>query len=297
MHYTNAPMKFLLACTAALVLWAATAQAQIQVDLKFKRVQHIAYEPVVATVTITNFAGRDIELHDDGSQRWFGFEITADEGRFLPQDARAAQPPLKIAAGQTVTQKVNLTPLFPVHDLGPYHAKAHVYFADLGKFFYSETKVFQVIDVRPFWQRTVGVPEGQPGAGEMRTYSLLSNRFPNYTSIYVRVEDKTSNAVYNTFSLGRVIAADEPQVELDGQNRLHVLHCAAPRTWSYNQIGPSGELLAHRTIQETKTRPKLRRTETGSVAIRGGMLDAPMPSQANAAAKLSARPPEPADDE
>src|SRR4029077_10483368 len=40
--------------------FAVAAEAQVQVDLKFKRLQYIAYEPVVATVAITNLAGRDI---------------------------------------------------------------------------------------------------------------------------------------------------------------------------------------------------------------------------------------------
>lgn len=276
---------------AAAILLAAQAQAQIQVELKFKRVQYIAYEPVIATVNITNLAGRDIELRDDAGERWFGFEITADEGRFLERLNREPEPPLKIATGQTVSRRVNLTPLFPIHDLAAYHAKAHVYFADLNKFFYSQAKVFHVIDVRPFWQRTIGVPDGNLGAGQMRTYSLLSNRFPDHTKLYVRVEDKNTGAVYTTLSLGRVIAFDEPQAELDLRNSLHVLHCAAPRTWAYSQIGPNGELVRRSTIHETKTRPRLRRTAEGAIAVRGGTLDAPVQATQNPASKLSARPP------
>ncbi|HEY2045872.1 MAG TPA: hypothetical protein VGG93_04770, partial [Candidatus Udaeobacter sp.] len=59
-----------------IFLCAAGAEAQVQVDLKFQRLQYIAYEPVVATVAITNLAGRDIELHDAEGQSWLGFEIT-----------------------------------------------------------------------------------------------------------------------------------------------------------------------------------------------------------------------------
>ncbi len=280
-----------LIIAAAVLLAVASARAQIEVELKFPRVQYIAYEPVVATVTITNNAGRDIELHDGPGQRWFGFEITADEGRFLERLNAEPDPPLRIGAGQTVSHRVNLTPLFPIHDLGPYHAKANIFFADLNKFFYSQAKVFQVVDARPFWQRTIGVPTGEPGAGEMRTYSLLSNRFPNFTKLYVRVEDKETGAVYGTYSLGKVLAVDEPQVELDRQNNLHVLHCAAPRTWAYSEVGPNGQLLVHSTFLETKSRPKLRRSPEGNVAVRGGMLDAPVLSKQNPAAKLSARPP------
>ncbi len=282
---------------AFLIFVAGTARGQIQLELKFKRVQYVAYEPVIATVQITNLAGRDIELHDDEGQRWFGFEVKTNDERFLPVADHAPEPPLKIEAGKTVTRKIDLTPQFPVHDLGPYHVRANVFFADLHKFFYSQGKVFQVVDARPIWQRTVGVPEGMQNAGEPRTYSLRSNRFPDHTSLYVRVEDKDSGVVYSTYSLGRVIAFDEPQAELDQQNRLHVLHCAAPRSWAYSEIGPNGELLAHSTFLETKSRPRLRREENGAVVVKGGMLDAPVQSSQIPAAKLSARPPSiPSDD-
>lgn len=282
---------------ALLIFAAGTARAQIQVELKFKRVQYVAYEPVIANVQITNLAGRDIELRDEDGQRWFGFEVTANEGRLIAPNEQEPEPPLKIEAGKTVVRKVNLTPRFPVQEFGTYHARANVFFADLNKFYYSAGKVFQVTDARPIWQRTVGIPEGRPGAGGTRTYSLLSNRFPDHTKLYVRVEDKSTGAVYSTYSLGRIIAVDEPQAELDQSNHLHVLHCAAPRTWAYSQVDLNGELLAHSTFMETKSRPRLRRNPNGAVAVKGGMLDAPVQSARNPASKLSARPPSiPSDD-
>ena len=262
---------------ALFLLVAAVAQGQIQVELKFKRLQYIAHEPVVATVKITNLAGRDIDLRDENGHRWFGFEVNAREGRLLvPFKQSNPEPALHVEAGKTVTRKINLTPLFPVQDFGAYHVRANVYFADLNKFFYSQTKVFQVADARPIWQKTVGVPVGKPGAGEMRTYSLLSNRFPDHTSLYVRVENKNSGIVYTTYSLGRVIAYDEPQIELDPANQLHVLHCAAPRSWAYSHIGLNGELLRQSIFMETKTRPRLRHTADGAIAVSGGMRDVPV---------------------
>ena len=262
-------------------------------ELKFQRLQYIAHEPVFATVKITNLAGRDIDLHDENDQHWFGFEVNAGEGRLLAPGARdTSQPALHVEAGKTVTRKINLTPLFPVQDFGAYHVRANVFFADLNKFFYSPTKVFEVTDARPIWQKTVGIPDGQPSAGDVRTYSLLSNRFLDHTSLYIRVENRDAGLVYTTYSLGRVIAYDEPQAELDRANQLHVLHCAAPRTWSYSHIGLNGELLAHSTFMETKTRPRLRHAADGAIAVTGGMLDVPVaPAVQGPAPKLSARPP------
>jgi hypothetical protein len=279
-----------------LVLLAHAAPAQIHVELKFKRLQYIAHEPVLATVRITNLAGRDIDLRDDNDQHWFGFEVNGADGQLLsPGGSRGgtAEPALHVEAGKSVTRKIDLTPIYPVLDFGPYRVRANVYFADLNKFFYSPTKVFQVTSARPIWQKTVGVPEGLGGAGEVRTYSLLSNRFPDHTSLYVRVENRNSGIVYTTYSLGHVIAFDEPQAEIDRANQLHVLHCAAPRNWAYSHIGLNGELLAHSTFMETKTRPRLRHAADGAVTVAGGMRDLPVaPSARNPAAKLSDRPPE-----
>lgn len=281
-----------------LFLCAAAAEAQVQVDLKFQRLQYIAYEPVVATVAITNLAGRDIELHDADGQSWLGFEITGGEEQpIAPLNAANREPPLKIQAGQRVTRQINLTPLYPVNEFGPYHARANVYFADLQKFFYSATRVFEVTDARPIWQQTVGVPGGTAAAGDVRTYSLMTNRFPDHTSLYVRVQDKDSGIVYATYSLGRTIAFEQPQAEIDRANQLHVLHCAAPRAWSYARIGLNGELLAHSSFMETKTRPRLVHSSGGEIAVRGGILEAPARSSASKAPKLSARPPaEPTND-
>jgi len=271
---------------------AGSAFAQIQVDLKFPRLQYIAYEPVVANLEITNLAGRDVDLHDADGQAWFGFEVTGNEGSAIAPIANAATEPLEIGAGKRVTQKINLTPLFGVHDLGNYRVRAHIYFADLNKFFYSATKVFEVTDAHPIWQKSVGVPADTGASGNARTYSLLTNRFPDHTSLYVRVEDKDTGIVYVTYSLGQIIAFDQPQAEFDGSNQLHVLYCTAPRTWAYARVGLNGELVSRASFSETKTRPRLVHSEDGVVTVSGGMIQTEMTQTTRESApKLSARPP------
>src|SRR5216117_3065819 len=290
------PSSFVIRISSLLAtcvfFFAAAAEGQIQVDLKFKRLQYIAYEPVVATVAITNLAGRDIELHDANGQSWLDFEITGSEEQpIAPLSGANREPPLRMQAGQRVTRQIDLTPLYPVNEFGAYHVRTNIYFADLGKFFYSSTRVFEVTDARPIWQQTVGVPAGTGGSGDVRTYSLMTNRFPDHTSLYVRVQDKDTGVVYSTYSLGRTIAFEQPQAEIDRSNQLHVLHCAAPRAWSYSRIGLNGQLLEHSSFMETKTRPRLVHSGNGEVAVRGGLIETPAQTSRSTAPKLSARPP------
>ncbi len=281
---------FPFALTAIILLFAGQLRAQIQVELKFPRLQFIAYEPVIATISITNLAGRDVELQDADGQEWFGFEVTGSESQSIAPIHSASQPPLKIEAGKKLTQKINITPLFAIHDLGLYHVRAHVYFPDLGKYFYSQARVIEVTDARAIWQQTVGVPEGA-GPGSARTYSLLTNRFPDHTSLYVRVADKDTGIVYATYSLGRMILYEEPKPQIDQQNHLHILHCSGPRMWSYSLIGVNGELLSHSSFSETKSRPRLVRASDGTINVHGGMLDQPVaPAAEQTVPKLSDRP-------
>src|SRR5438046_9467405 len=97
-----------------LFLSAVGGQAQVQVDLKFKRLQYIAYEPVVVTLSITNLAGRDIDLHNADGQSWLGFEITGSEGQpIAPISTENGQAPFEIAAGQRAMHQMHETPLYP----------------------------------------------------------------------------------------------------------------------------------------------------------------------------------------
>lgn len=176
-------MKFVVVLAIACFL-AHAASAQLQVELKFKRLQYIAHEPVFATVKITNLAGRDVDLHDGDGQRWFGFEVSSGESQFIAAVGKGeSEAPLHIPAGQTVTRKINLSPMYAVHDFGTYHVRSNIYFADLNKFFYSQTKVFQVTDARAIWQRTVrrsGWAGGRGGNAYLFTAveSILRSHLP-----------------------------------------------------------------------------------------------------------------------
>jgi hypothetical protein len=274
-----------------LGLVASSAVGQIQIEMKFPRLQYVAYEPIVANVTLTNLAGRDVDLRDNGSQPWFGFEVTDSESRSISQISGTDNEPLRVATGQRVTRKINLTRLYGVHDFGTYRVRAHVYLADLNKFFYSPTKVFEVADARPIWQRTVGVPQEEAVRGSARTYSLMTNRFSDHTSLYVRVEDRDRGLVYATYSLGPVIAFDQPQAEFDHSNQLHILYCAAPRIWSYARVGLNGQLVSRASFAETKSRPRLVHSNDGVIKVAGGIMNRPItPATSNEAAKLSAGP-------
>ena len=84
-----------LAVVTVLVLGAVAAQAQIEIDLTLARHAYILYEPLIATVTVTNNTGHDVTLQDDGAKQWFNLDVARlDGGIVQPYDSDYKLRPL-----------------------------------------------------------------------------------------------------------------------------------------------------------------------------------------------------------
>lgn len=285
--------RFPLHLVALLLLSAgAVAHGQIQVDLAIKRGLFIRYEPILATVSITNLSGNDIELVDEAHNPWFSIEVQTTDGRPIPPvDGSYANTPLAIKAGEKISRTINLTPLFPINEFGAYRVRGIVYAASLRRFFKSPSLTIEITDGRIMWQKTVGVPASEPGAGTSRTYTLLSHRLAQSTQLYVRVEDTANGVVYCTHQLGRFLTFGMPEILLDRENRLHVLQNSAPKTFLYTRIGLNGQVLERKSYNEFSTRPLLRRDTAGEVRIVGGVeFDPTAPPPEKALPTLGDRP-------
>ena len=280
----------------ALALFCAVApslHAQINVTLSIPRHLYICYEPIVATVTITNMTGRSLTLADHAPDKWFSFEILNASGSPLPPTAKDYHvEPLTIPNGETVKRKVNLVNLYPVTDYGVYHVRALVYFADMDKYFASPVAGIEVSEGQTLWNQTVGIPDGQKNAGQYRTYTLLAFRQPKDNMLYVRIEDQNAGIVYGTFPLGRLVNGYDPEAQVDMLSQLHILQMAAPKEYLYTRLGPNAEMLGQQDYTDLKTRPHLKRSTDGDVAIGGGIEVLPHTADTTAVTgpKLSDRP-------
>ena len=283
-------LRFIL--FAVLFALGLPLQAQLKVELTTSRRLFVAYEPIVATVTITNLAGRDVLLQDGDGQKWFGFTITnPEESPVGPRDQKYVVSPLTIPAGQTVTRKVNVNELYPVNDFGLYRVRASIYFAEMHKYFSSLPVGVEISEGKVIWQQVVGVPDGQEGAGSNRTLSLLTFRQPKNNQLYVRVEDLDAGIIYCTYPIGKVLIAEPPQALLDNGNQLHVLQLVAAKTYTYTRVGLNGEVIEQKSYNEVTSKPHLKKIANGNVAIAGGQEEAPpVASTDSKTPKLSDRP-------
>ena len=271
------------------------SEAQVQMELKLARRTYILYEPVVATVNITNLAGRDIVFEDVPGKQWFNVEITTLDGDLLPPlEPDYKLHPLTIPAGQTLRRQIDLSPLFAIRQQGQHRVRANVYQADANRYFFSNLAAFDLTDGKLFWRQTVGVP----GSSDLRQLSLLTNQLPDKLLLYVRIRDEVGNTVYTTQQLGRMIlGGPDPQEMLDRANNLHVLQEAMPGAYLYTEVGLDGSRLTQKVYNKASSgHPFLAKSDSGEVQVRNGQVQvAPargVGGEGNAAPppKLSDRP-------
>lgn len=276
-------MKSLLSLLFFTLLLTPLAHAQLQVDIALKRSLYVSYEPLVINVTVQNLTGNSLHLADSKSAPWFGFQIETLAGRpVAPRTSSYSNAPIMIPAGGKISRSINLTPLFPISEFGGYRVRANIHDASRNQFHTSPPLTFEITEGRPLFNKTVGVPANQPGGGGTRDITLMTHRLPASTQLYLRIQDPKTGTVYCTHRLGRIVTYGTPQIELDANNRIHILQNVAPKAFLYSHIGLNGEVLDRKTYNQLSKRPGLKKTADGSYQVVGAALIDPAAAAAKA---------------
>ena len=278
-----------------LIGLCSAANAQITVGISMQRSLYVVYEPIIATISVTNLAGRDLELRDSGVHHWFGFNIVTTHGRIVPPiNPNYALASLRIAAGETVRRTLNLTPLYGIRAPGLYRIKPLIYSEDFSKYFSAQAANVQIVQGQLIWNQMIGVPSGMEGAGDLRMAKLLTHRGTKEKTLYFQMENSDEGIVYSMYRLGRLVQSQKPEVLIDSDNNVHVLQLAAPRTYIYSVMRANGELLGQKRYVASRRPTHLNRMADGSVGIVGGIeaVASQLPQGRTARPKLSDRPSE-----
>lgn len=256
------------------LLLTGIAQAQIDVGMELKRKTFLRGEPIEAKVSIRNMSGHDITLHDVPGNHWFSFEIMATgDTPVAPLNRNYRNEPVTILSGETVTRSVDILRLFPVNEFGTYKVRAAVYFDETSKYYASRQDAIDVSDGRVMWSKTVGVPTGKEGQGELRTISLLSFQTPKELTLYGRVTDDQGGMILATYPLGRILAGATPMVEFNDDNTLYAFHMTGPNLYALSKIGVNGEWLGQTIWAAPKGRATVRRKPDGTMVVIGATRD------------------------
>jgi hypothetical protein len=275
-----------------LVMVTSAANAQISASLRLNKSQYVAGEPVVAIVTITNHAGRELAFHGDGRRGWLDFNIRNRSGQAVSGRGRQDFGAMRIAAGQTLQREVDLSSHFMLHEQGNFSVAATIRSqADATISAATNRVIFTLNPGRVFWSQQVGVPNRR---NQVREYRVLQFNGNQRSQLYAQVVDHQTGLPMRTFVMGDALSVRKPSVTVDKNQRMHVLFLATPTMWVHYIIDLEGNV-ANRDIHQRGSHgdPRLVTFADGSVQVANSI-----PYDPNAAAaarakirRISERPP------
>jgi hypothetical protein len=243
------------------------ARAQVTVDLVLDQEQFLRDESVPVKVRITNRSGRTLKL--GGAADWLSFTLESREGRNIARLAEAAvKEEFTVESSMVATRQVDIAPLYNLALPGRYSISAEVRIPEWGQEIPSKPKTFSVIGSAPLWEQVVGVP-GTSGVPEIRKY-VLQQAQVKQLKLYVRVTDQNDIKTFKLMPVGQMVSFSRPEAQVDKESNLHLLFQSGARAFIYAVVTPQGDLILRQRHDYARTRPTLRLTEAGRIAVAGG---------------------------
>ena len=268
-------LRLPLLLISVCLLLTSHAFGQLNLSLRLPRTSFLLNEPTIATLSISNLAGRDLLFEDSpefGS--WCKLEVKALRGDFVsPQKDEISFPSLLVPSGKTITRSINITEFFHLEQPGQYKVRVGVFFAPTQTEFYTQS-TFNADPGRIEWTQTVGTPDSEGGPGKFRTFSLVSHQRADGIFLYAKLEGKVEGIRFMPYFLGRTLAAMKPQPQLDAKNNLYVFHASSDSTYVLSQIdvdtGKFGQAM-YRPSTPRAGRPTMSKDNKGHLVITGGI--------------------------
>jgi len=256
-------------CALLSLSFSASAYSQVVVRLKMKKSNFMVNEPVIATISITNHAGRELVLRGEGRKPWLNFLLTSS-GRNIPLARIVNYRPLVIGSGQTVSRDVSISSSYSLGYVGNFTCTASVSMpGSSGLGFTSNRAHFTISRGRVLWVQRAGVPDAPR---EIREYKLLSFSASQTMTLYAQVSSANTGANIRTLPLGKMLSFRKPTATLDGKNNMHVLYQVKPNLFTHVCISATGAVISssqHR--RGASGDPRLMTFGDGKVVVAGGL--------------------------
>lgn len=273
----------ILKTLAIFLLCTGFAHAQIAASLRLPKKQHLAGEPVIAVVTITNHSGRELVFQSDGRFQWLDFIVKKNNGAAVNPKNRVLFGPMKIQAGQTLARELDLSQHYQLSQPGNYTVSAVIQQPGSPDSGTSTNRAF--FNQTPgslYWSQKVGV---SGYSKQTREYRVLNFTGDSKSQIYAQIVDGATGQLVRTFLLGDVLMLRKPLCTVDRQQRLHVMFLATPSMWVHCVIDTDGKLVERQIHQRgPQGDPQLLTFGDGTVRVANSI-----PYDPKAAAEQRAR--------
>lgn len=218
-----------------LPILAPPAFAQLQFGGKFAHNRYVQFEPVIAELTVVNKTGKTLLIGETGGETFIRFEIRDAGGAYIQPRPEQTQVTMLVGAGQTATASVNVRDYYRLDKPGAYTIVPMLVTASRT---YLAPKAF--LDVV---SGVVAAEMDLDVDGSTRHYSLLMCSRDRHDDLFLRIDDPEKGFCYGVQALGNVLRFQPPHMEVDEEDRLHVIHQAHPAYLTHHVFSLDGSLI------------------------------------------------------
>lgn len=224
------------------------AVAQVQLSVRLEPSRAVQHESVMAHIRIRNNTAREIVLGDSPSPGRLWLDVEQSPGRTMRQVTdRLIPSPLTIPPRQSVNHRINVTSAYDIRYTGPYTVRARVNWQ--GRSYVSGGAFLEIVPGMEIRELQTSLAADGSGSRSYRLLTLHRNRGDH---LFLRVDDLDADICYTVTHLGRLLRTQGPQMEIDGQHNVTILHQTAPSRFFYHVFSPNGEML-RRKIYTSET--------------------------------------------
>ncbi len=254
--------------------WSARAQSTaLRLELTLDETLFLPGEELPLGVRISNLTGRPVTFGT--TTNWLTFLVETKGGEIVNRFGPVpVQGEFTLESSKAGTKWWNLQPWFDFQQPGPYLVFAELRLPDWNQRLLSDPIGFTLQSSTKLWEMSFGVPPA-PGelssAPEIRRYALQSATRSKERKLYARVSDDSGTRIYKVVLLDRLLSFSNPQQQIDGLSRLHVLFQTGGSTYTYSVLDPEGTLLIRQRHEIVNgIRPRMLKNADGTIAVGGG---------------------------
>lgn len=255
------------------LLTAASARAQLGIQVKTDRPSYFTFEPVYVTVTLRNNSGNPLVFSDQKPLSGFvNLKVASADDRTVALLCPAPNLGMNLilGTGETKDLTVRLDRLFNLQRGGSYLVHALGGHDRLPEDYRSDPVQFVIQSGLPIWQKRLGAPAaGAKDAIATRQICLLLMTERKTDQFALMVED--DNTVYGFKRLGQRISGTKPVLDVDALSNVHVLWMSKPRLFEHRVYDRDLRLLQTKYYVADRSVPTLQRDpDIGRIMIAGG---------------------------
>lgn len=224
---------------AFLMFLPLAARSQIDVTLEMEHPSFLQFEPVMAFVSARNDSDSDLVIDEDKAGESAHLRIVVQKGRDEPAARINKQPcvrKLTVETGKTRDIMVDVSAWWDLTAMGRYIINATV---ERGGIAVQSNK--KVIDVVAGIEIGALVKNAPGDARVTRKYSLRYWARGGGERLFLRADEVETGVNYGVFQLGPLVRVFKPEIKVDGEGNLTVLHQSAADCYTRSLFRSSGE--------------------------------------------------------